>query len=489
MANDYSIDLELSSSQYLSITDANQTGLDLSSDFTFEAWIKLEQLPSVAGTSFIIFDKEDTAGDQRCYRWYLDTTDTFFLTINDDGTNTISHYRYKKSNVSLGASDVGVWVHTAVSFTPTSTAVFYKNGVNVGATDVSGTGVTGIFNSSASFKIGSIQLSGTPSWFFDGKIDEARVWNDIRTDAEIVDYKGEILNGTEANLVGYWRFENDLLDETANNNDLTNNNSATFASDPAFTGTNEYAVDLEKDSSQYLSITDANQTGLDVSEDISIEAWIKLETLPSANIYLIASKFEINNDRAYSFYVDITGTLRIRISDDGTGNSSHYLVHKSSTVVDSFLGIWLHVAFSWDMSAPASVFYFNGKNENGTKQSGTTIGANIYNSSAPFSIGCEFNSGSTQNFFDGLIDCVRVWSDIRSSSEIADNYTRLLTGSEGNLVGCWQFENDLLDMTSNNNDLTNNNSATFVNGSAGDTPFNDFEADTGGPGVMVGFSF
>jgi hypothetical protein len=42
--NTHSLDLELSSSQYAYITDANQTGLDITGDFTIEAWIKLNRL-------------------------------------------------------------------------------------------------------------------------------------------------------------------------------------------------------------------------------------------------------------------------------------------------------------------------------------------------------------------------------------------------------------------------------------------------------------
>ena len=69
--------------------------------------------------------------------------------------------------------------------------------------------------------------------------------------------------------------------------------------------------------------------------------------------------------------------------------------------------------------------------------------------------------------FDGLIDEVRVWNDIRSGAEISANYQQQLTGSEANLVGYWRFNNDLTDETSSNNTLTNNNSATFNT----DTPF------------------
>ena len=44
------------------------------------------------------------------------------------------------------------------------------------------------------------------------------------------------LDGDEAGLVGYWKLNNSLLDETSNDNDLTNNNSATFSTDVPFSG-------------------------------------------------------------------------------------------------------------------------------------------------------------------------------------------------------------------------------------------------------------
>ena len=56
MANTYSLDLELTSSQYAYIADGDQTGLDITGDFTYEMWIKLEQLPSTAGASFLLIN-------------------------------------------------------------------------------------------------------------------------------------------------------------------------------------------------------------------------------------------------------------------------------------------------------------------------------------------------------------------------------------------------------------------------------------------------
>jgi len=76
----------------------------------------------------------------------------------------------------------------------------------------------------------STNLSGTPT-------NGQKLWSDVRTPTEISDNYDSELVGNEAGLVGYWKFSNNGLDETANDNDLTNNNVATFSSDVPFDAT------------------------------------------------------------------------------------------------------------------------------------------------------------------------------------------------------------------------------------------------------------
>ena len=92
---------------------------------------------------------------------------------------------------------------------------------------------------------------------------------------------------------------------------------------------------------------------------------------------------------------------------------------------------------------------------------GETSATTIKNSTANFFIGCNQDTNVATNFFDGLIDEVRVWSDIRTVPEILNNYKRELVGNEANLVGYWRLNNDYLDQTSNNNDLTASGSPVF----------------------------
>ncbi|MDA3815062.1 MAG: LamG domain-containing protein [Patescibacteria group bacterium] len=234
MANTNSINLELSSSQYLSITDANQTGLDLSTDFTIEVWIKLEQLPSSA--SYMGLVNKDDASTNRSYTFRLNPDDTCFVNYwSDNSTQT----NITSDTAIVVAGDVGNWVHLAVTVDISAqTAIMYKNGSAV-ATTTGLSGSTTIQNTSGPVEIGT-RTNG--DLYFDGLIDEVRVWSDIRTATEIADNYEKELNGDEAGLVGYWKLNNNLLDETTNNNDLTNNNSATFSTYVPFGTTNFFMM-------------------------------------------------------------------------------------------------------------------------------------------------------------------------------------------------------------------------------------------------------
>jgi len=234
-ANNHSIDLEFDNSQYLSITDADQTGLDITGDLTMEAWVKLEQLPSVAGTSFCIMTKYETVAGGRAYLLHILTADDKLQFImSDDGSVDAGHYSRFTCDTAFVSGDVGVWKHVAISVdVSVPSATFYIDGTAQTTTN-DAIDATSIYNSSEPFEIGA--YGSTPAEFFDGLIDDARIWNDIRTSTEIADNYQKELVGNEANLVGYWKLNNDLLDETANNNDLTNNNSAVFSTDVPFTG-------------------------------------------------------------------------------------------------------------------------------------------------------------------------------------------------------------------------------------------------------------
>lgn len=226
--NTHSLDLELSSTQYASIADGSQTGLDIASDFTFETWIKLEQLSSTAGANFQMIAKYDSAGDQRAYHFHL-RSDTnkmqiFFDSVGDGVAGNITN-----AISDTAITTIGSWVHIAVVVDISGpTVTFYKNTV-ADTTTYEQQNATTLKNSSAAFEIGARDGATT----FDGKLNNVRVWSDIRTSGEIAANWKTVLT-TEGNLVGSWYANDNHNDLTSNNNDLTASGSPVFSTDVPF---------------------------------------------------------------------------------------------------------------------------------------------------------------------------------------------------------------------------------------------------------------
>ena len=232
MPNTHSIDFELSSSQSLTITDAAQTGLDITTDFSMEAWVNLEQLPSTAGAAFDIMSKLDAgATGAGGYIFAITTSDK--LQIYWEGTENSGHSRMDMDE-AFDSGDLGNWIHVAVTVdVSVPSAEFYKNGVAKSDTVGSSTR-TNIIGNANDFFVS--RKYNADSEHFDGLIDELRIWNDIRTGTEILDNYQKELVGDEAGLVAYWKLNNNSLDETSNDNDLTQTNSPVFSTSVPFSG-------------------------------------------------------------------------------------------------------------------------------------------------------------------------------------------------------------------------------------------------------------
>ena len=112
------------------------------------------------------------------------------------------------------------WYHLAGTFDGSNVNIFV-DGYNRGSSSASVT----IDNSANDVGIGGNVTSA--SNYLDGTIDEVRIWNVARTDAEIRDTMCRTISGTETGLVAYWRFDKEsdtdttCPDYTANGNDGT----------------------------------------------------------------------------------------------------------------------------------------------------------------------------------------------------------------------------------------------------------------------------
>ncbi len=156
--------------------------------------------------------------------FYVKTNATTLQTIISKGTATGAGYHISMQSgfVSVAISDGitppvafsgfedladGQWHHVAVVFARAGNATIYTDGFF--DHDASITGVGSVTNADL-VSVGSDVLTGAPSHYFSGYLDEMRIWNKALSVAEINAGRLTHINpNSVSNLVGYWDM-NDL---------------------------------------------------------------------------------------------------------------------------------------------------------------------------------------------------------------------------------------------------------------------------------------
>lgn len=228
---------------------------------------------------------------------------------------------------------------------------------------------------------------------------------------------------------------------------------------------NTHAMDLESTNFEEATITDASQTGLDLTTDFTFELWVKPESLVTNSF--IGKFTTAGNQRQYWFVMYDAGAgsehIQLNVSEGGNDVNCGLDWASGTDYTAIGTGSWVHMAVVFDADNGtncAAELFRNGVSQ--STKTGIKI-TDIHNGTGDFSIGGR----PAVDHFDGIIDDVRVWNDMRTATEIANNYQKELVGNEQGLVGYWKLNNDLTDATSNGNNLTDVNTITFVT----DVPF------------------
>jgi len=227
-----------------------------------------------------------------------------------------------------------------------------------------------------------------------------------------------------------------LLDITANNNDLTNVNTVTEVTTSLPFAQSTIAVDMELDSAQYLSAADS--ASLSITGDLTFELWFKLESVVAVNgARPLIGKWDTDGAqssfRFYIYYTSGTPALNLDISSSGS-NYSNAQVAWTPTI-----DVWYHLAVAYDASAGSADFYVDGSQQ-GTTQTG--LFTSVFNGTTALTIGA-YDTGGNMSTTDGKIDDVRIWNDVRTVTEISDNMSIELVGDEAGLVAYWPFETEV----------------------------------------------
>lgn len=190
------------------INCGNNSLLNIKKEITIEAWIKADTLFDwVSPLSYI----QDNGINESGYGFvYLNGEIKFMLTTK----NMYSDYW----NVNPGAKiKYNQWCHIAGVYDG-NMIKFYLNGKLVSYRTTQGD-VNWQFNPIA-LCIGSYN-DDNETFFFDGQIDEVKIWNTARSIEEINEFIYKPLSGNEDNLVAYYNFDkvdSGILEDKSVNN-------------------------------------------------------------------------------------------------------------------------------------------------------------------------------------------------------------------------------------------------------------------------------
>ena len=157
------------------------------------------------------------------------------------------------------------------------------------------------------------------------------------------------------------------------------------------------------------------------TDEFTIEAWVNPVSLGATQT--VVSKFNHPTQREYFLALDGQG----HVVFDRQGSDFASIGRATN-------GQYTHVAATFD--GVTRRIYINGQLDPAV-DSGS---GPITNSGAPFLIGARYWSSLLADFFQGVIDDVRVWQIPRSQAQIAGDMNRRLSGYELGLVAYYRFD-------------------------------------------------
>jgi hypothetical protein len=384
-------------------------GVDLAGDKTISVWVYPHTFSTLATIDRrIIYNYIDANTSYQLTTYDNGSTDGFVFAVNDSGTQYITDYENGGAGYSPNA-----WYHLVGVYNDTSKTVqLYINGQPVSdANNATNWGITttpGLF----------IGRRNAPSGYYDGLIDQVRIYDYQRTAAQIAweynrgapiaHYKFNECQGTMAFNAA------PTANETAAGNDgtitigtLSTNTSAgscTGSSGEAWKdGANgKFGSSLEFDGSDdYVLITDPADGSLDFGTGpMTISAWIKTSQLPTSAAYILDKKNGGSFNGGYQLGITSSDQLLFRVSN---GSSSQNTNHSPTLAND---GNWHHVVgvLERGISTDTLRLYLDGIQV--SMNTSVPAGFNI-DSTHNLNIGRQTNN---TNFFNGQIDDVRLYN-------------------------------------------------------------------------------
>ncbi|GEM_PF-728999 len=454
------------SGQALSFDGSNDrvvlTNTIIGNDYSYSAWVKINILPT-NGNAVVIFNSGNAAnGDQNL--WILNNVSGLngwaLSSYSDLGADTASEG-------SLTAQrDVWYFV-VGVRNSSDDSARVYVNGTQV-AVDSDLTSATALYGSTGVATNIGMRVGGTN--FFNGIIDEVRVYNRALSVAEIAYLynrtapdvlRGVTKRANNTGLVGFWNFDDADAGTTVNDMSGSGNLGTMYTTCSTTAGSlhttaGKIGNGANLDGSNDCIEVDALLNDISGATQGAITFWAKLD-LDNAAQNL---PFSISNDGSATrteVFIDFdarTGAAGDRfhanLTVDGT---EQWDIGTAADSLDQYVGQWVHIALVHEGTTP--ILYVNGIQQTVTFVSSLNktkwfkaILTDATTDSTAANMGLIELNGSDLVPFDGSIDEARIYNRALSATEVKslfEDTKRLFVNMPQNdqltdgLIGLWSF--------------------------------------------------
>ena len=328
---------------------------------------------------------------------------------------------------------VGTWQHLAfVASRQGGYMKIFRNGLE----EASKPGMTPFLRTNATLMIGA---NPQPEGRWGGMLDEFRIWNVARTEAEIQAHLRGRLSGTESNLVAYWPFDEGSGTTAADASGhgqtgaLINGPTWVESALPPVPGA-ALSFNAAGQANQYLAVPG----GVWFGPEFTIEAWVYERSYQFSSCLLDFGNGPDADNLVAFLSFEITG-LPVLAGYNGEFGTP---LKRSSVWARKKIPLhtWTHLAFTRETNGLGHIYL-----------DGAHVAAGALD--APRSVWRTNNFIGRSNWPiragpDAIFEEVRLWNVARSGEEIRREMECVLTGAESNLVAYWRLNEGAGDTTS-----------------------------------------
>ena len=389
------------SSSYITVPDAAELRLG-NTDFTLNAWVRLDAYNPSFGSSILV---KRFSGFNNGWVWTI--------TGNSSTPAGVLSYGPGGGNANAFGSTVintGTWAMVTSIYNLASQSLsIYVNGVLDHT-------VTGILPANASVTaalyIGRDDPSTGTSYFFQGALDEIRMYNRAINSTELQQlYTASSVPTPSSGLVAYWPLIQTASDLSGQGHNGTASN-VTATTDRFNNPVGAYHFD---GSTSFISVPQHTDLALS-STDFTINAWVKLDSYNSSFGSVILGDRVTGS--GYTVSISGAASSPSGILSFGSGGGGANAL-SSSTIG---LGGWHMVTSKYSVSTGTLTLYIDGTSNSVTVNPSLTP-TSVLNT---FYIGKDNpGSGSPGYFLNGALSDIRIYKNALSNTDIQNLYNAL----------------------------------------------------------------